>query len=53
MPMDENLVKDFINENYMVAFKTLTENNYMDYYNQTVMIVIADFYELKKVEQLI
>lgn len=31
--MDEYLVKNFINENYNVPFKILTEDNYMDYYN--------------------
>lgn len=30
--MDKNLIKEFINENYMVPFKILTEANYMDYY---------------------
>lgn len=37
----------------MVACKTLTEDNYMDYYKQTVMIVITDPYSLEDVKRLI
>ena len=49
--MDVSLVRNFIQENYGIPIKKLTEKNYIDYYDRTVMIVIIDSYGLKTTRQ--